>query len=64
MVKFSFFVHCSSWASGGYANSHFAISPKEAKAMVAEWNKDRPGSVDLISIEEIGKAEFAQDCII
>ena len=60
MVKFKFFVNCS---YGGYENTHFANSAKEAKARVAEWNKDRPGSVDLISIEEISDAEFAEDFV-
>ena len=63
MVKFKFFVHCTGWADGGYENTHFANSPKEANARVAEWNKDRPGSVDLISIEEISDAEFAEDFV-
>lgn len=56
MVKFKFFVHCKGWVGGGYENTHFANSPKEAKARVAEWNKNRPGSVTLISIEEISDA--------
>ena len=55
MVKFKFFVNC---AYGGYENTHFANSAKEAKARVAEWNKDNPGYVDLISITEISDAEF------
>lgn len=61
MVKFKFFVHCSGWATGGYENTHFAENAKQAKARVAEWNKNRPGSVSLISIEEISDAEFAED---
>ena len=63
MVKFKFFIHCDGWAAGGYENTHFANSPKEAKAMVAEWNKNRPGSVTLISTEEIRDAEFAEDFV-
>ena len=63
MVKFKFFIHCDGRAAGGYENTHFANSPKEAKAMVAEWNKNRPGSVTLISIEEISDAEFAEDFV-
>ena len=63
MVNFKFFVHCSGWAAGGYENTHFANSPKEAKAMVAEWNKKTPNSVTLISIEEISNAEFAEDFV-
>ena len=63
MVKFKFFVHCVGWAAGGYENTHFANSAKEAKARVAEWNKDNPGYVDLISITEISDAEFAEDFV-
>lgn len=63
MVKFKFFVHCSGWASGGYENTHFASSEKEAKARIAEWNKNNPGSVSLISITEISDAEFAEDFV-
>ena len=63
MGNFEVCVHCSGWGAGGYENTHFANSPNEAKARVAEWNKDRPGSVDLISIEEISDAEFAEDFV-
>lgn len=60
MVKFKFFVNCS---YGGYENTHFANSAKEAKAIIAEWNKDKPCSVSLISITEISDAEFAEDFV-
>lgn len=63
MVKFKFFVHCAGWAAGGYENTHFANSAKDAKAMVAEWNKRIPGSVSLISIEEISYAQFEEDFV-
>lgn len=63
MVKFKFFVHCSGWAAGGYENTHFANSAKEAKSRIAEWNKNKPGSVSLISITEISDAEFAEDFV-
>ena len=63
MVKFKFFVHCSGWAAGGYENTHFANSAKEAKSMIAEWNKNKTGSVSLISITEISDAEFAEDFV-
>ena len=61
MVKFKFFVHCDGWTSGGYENTHFANSDKEAKEIVSKWNKNSTCSVSLISIEEISDAEFAQD---
>ena len=63
MVKFKFFVHCIGWAAGGYENTHFANSTKEAKGIVSKWNKNSPCSVSLISIEEISNAEFAQDFV-
>ena len=63
MVKFKFFVHCVGWAAGGYENTHFANSAKEAKEIVVEWNKNKPGSVSLISITEISDAEFAEDFV-
>ena len=63
MVKFKFFVHCVGWTAGGYENTHFANSAKEAKEIVAEWNKNKPGSVSLISINEISDAEFAEDFV-
>lgn len=63
MVKFKFFVHCAGYVNGGYENTHFANSAKEAKAIIAEWNKRIPGSVSLISIEEISYAEFADDFV-
>ena len=63
MVKFRFFVHCSGWASGGYENVHFAESEKAAKGIVAKWNKEKSGSVSLISITEITEQEFEEDFI-
>ena len=63
MVKFKFFVHCVGWAAGGYENTHFANSTKEAKEIVAEWNKNKNFSVSLISITEISDAEFAEDFV-
>ena len=63
MVKFKFFVHCAGWPSGGYENTHFANSTKEAKEIVSQWNKNNQWSVSLISIEEISDAEFAEDFV-
>ena len=63
MVKFKFFVHCAGWVAGGYENTHFANSAKEAKRQIEKWNADRPGSVSLISITEISDAEFAEDFV-
>lgn len=63
MVIFKFFVHCPGYVGGGYENTHSANSAKEAKAIVAKWNKNKPGSVSLISITEISDAEFAEDFV-
>ena len=63
MVKFKFFVHCPGYVNGGYENANFANSAKEAKAIIAEWNKNKPCSISLISITEIRNAEFAEDFI-
>lgn len=63
MVKFKFFVYCAGWAAGGYENTHFANSAKEAKTRIAEWNKNKFGSVSLISIAEISDAECAEDFV-
>lgn len=63
MVKFKFFVHCAGWAAGGYENTHFAKTPAEARQQIDKWNKERPGSVSLVSIAEISDAEFAEDYI-
>ena len=63
MVRFKFFVDCPGYVGGGYENTNFANSAKEAKAIVAEWNKNKTCSVSLISITEISNAEFAEDFI-
>ena len=63
MVKFKFFVHCDGWVAGGYENMHFAENGKVAKEIVSEWNKNKPGSVSLISITEIRDAEFVEDFV-
>ena len=63
MVRFKFFVHCKAWAGGGYENTHFAESAQEAKNIISEWNTDESHPVDLISIEEVSGAEFAEDFV-
>jgi hypothetical protein len=63
MVKFKFFVHCAGWAAGGYENTHYAETAKEAKARIDAWNAQRPNGVTLLSIEEVSNQEFAQDYI-
>ena len=63
MVKFKFFVHCKGWIGGGHENTHFAESAQEAKNIISEWNTDKSHPVDLISIEEISDAEFAENFV-
>ena len=63
MVKFKFFVHCKGWIGGGYENICFAKSAQEAKKIISEWNTDKSHPVDLISIEEISDADFAEDFV-
>ena len=63
MVRFKFFVHCKAWAGGGYENTSFAKSAQEAKKIISEWNTEESHPVDLISIEEISDAEFAEDFV-
>lgn len=70
MVRFTFFVHCSGWSTGGYENTHFAKDEKEARERVERWNRDwearggnGSGKVDLLSITPITDEEFAEDYI-
>lgn len=63
MVAFKFFVNCEGWANCGYENKHFAKSKAEAKRIVNEWNEKDPGSVVLLSVEQISNKEFTEDFI-
>ena len=75
MYKFKFFVHCKGWKDGGYTNTHFAETKKEAKERVAKWNEEAKkrveyfgdtvvdGLVDLLEITKITDEEFAADYI-
>lgn len=58
IYKLTFFVNCQGWADGGYQNSIFVFSKKEAKKWLSEHL-----SCDLIRLEEISKKEFAEDFI-
>ena len=62
MVKFRFFVHCGV-SGGGYENAHFASSAKDARRIIDEWNREKSGSVSLLSISEISYDEFLQDFV-
>lgn len=63
MVRFKFFIHCDGWIGGGYENTHFAKNKREAKAIINQWNKENPGSVTLLSVEEITHSEYKNDRI-
>ena len=63
MYRFKLFVHCAGWATGGYENTHFAESKAQAMQTIERWNRERPGSVTLLSIEKISDKEFARDYI-
>lgn len=40
MVKFTFYVHCDSWAAGGYEGTHYAETEKEARSIIKKWNNE------------------------
>ena len=72
MVRFTFFVHCSGWSTGGYENTHFAKDEKEARERVERWNAEmkkranrrgNDGEVELLSVTPITNEEFAEDYI-
>ena len=55
MVKLVFFVRCKSWKNGGYENTHYFETEKQAE----EW-ADRNG-VDIKSIKTVSQEEFSAD---
>ena len=63
MVKVTFFVHCNGWKDGGYENTHYAETAKDAERTIANWNAERQLPVTLLSITPVSDAEFAQDYI-
>lgn len=58
MIKLKFFVHCQGWADGGYENTTYFTSVKEARY----WLSQNP-NCEMISIEEVSIREFAEDYI-
>lgn len=64
MIKFTFWVTCTSWATGGYFNTHYAKTEKEAMDRIKEWN-DGYGRevVKLVHMEKVTANEFAEDYI-
>ena len=63
MVKFKFFVHCTGWKDGGYENTHYAETAKDAKRIVDNWNAEGHTQVTLLAIIPVSNAEFARDYI-
>jgi hypothetical protein len=62
MVKFKFFVSCNGWKDGGYENTHFAKSEKDAEKIVADWNKEYgENRVKILEIKPISIQEFRED---
>lgn len=55
MIKLVFFVHCEGWINGGYENTHYFETEKQAR----EW-ADRNG-VDIRHIEAVSQEEFSTD---
>lgn len=57
MIKLTFFVLCKSWASGGYENTHYFQTEKQARA----WSKEN--GVEIRHIEKVPFNKFAEDYI-
>ena len=58
MVKVKIFVHCDGWSTGGYGNTLYFETEKQAK----EWAK-RYDDVEIVSIQTVTLDEFAEDYI-
>ena len=58
MVKVKIFVHCTGWSTGGYENTVYFETEKQAK----EWVK-RHDDVEIVSIQTVTLDEFAEDYI-
>jgi hypothetical protein len=57
MFKLQFFVTCQGWKAGGYENTHYFRTKKEAKEYLKKHG------LKLISLEKITFKEFANDYI-
>ena len=55
MFKLQFFVSCQGWKTGGYENTHYFTTEKEARKYLKE------NDLKLISLEKISFKEFAND---
>jgi hypothetical protein len=56
MYKLIFWVSCDGWKEGGYKNTHYFKSEKEAKNYLKSKNY-----LKLISLEKISYNEFLND---
>lgn len=57
MVKLVFYVHCKSWKNGGYENTHYFQTEKQARSWAAAVG------VEVRSIETVTQKEFSADFI-
>ncbi len=55
MIKLVFFVHCQGWKNGGYQNTHYFKTEKQAR----EYAKKN--GVDIVKLEKVTLSEFAED---
>ena len=55
MFKLQFFVACQGWKTGGYENTHYFKTEKEAKKYL------KKNDLKLISLEKVSFKEFAND---
>lgn len=55
MVKLVFFVHCAGWENGGYENTHYFMTEKQARKWADKWE------VEIRSIETVSQDEFLED---
>lgn len=55
MIKLVFFVHCNGWKNGGYQNTHYFKTEKQARQWAQENN------VKIIKLEKVSFSEFADD---
>lgn len=58
MIKLIIFVHCNGWENGGYKNTLYFESVKQAE----EWLFRHP-HCERISIERITEKDFSDDFI-
>ena len=57
MYKLHFYVTCQGWKAGGYENTHYFRTKKEARKYLKE------NDLKLISLEKVSWKEFRNDYI-